>query len=190
MRHAAVLAAALLLVAATSLGAVAQDAPAPGQRVRVLAPAYGVTSPTVATLWEISGDTLVLDLARGSAGSRPGIEMRLPAASVVSLEVSRGARNRAATATRGVVGGVVIGYAASRLHRRFSVGCGNSCGLNGKNAPRYDESTTPKIIGAGGLIGLVVGVVIPGEVWEPTGGMRLSLNDAPRGAALRLSLRF
>lgn len=192
MRQPAILAAALLLAAATATApaAHAQDAPEPGQRVRVLAPQHGVTSPIVATLREVAGDTLVLDLSRETGDGLPGIEMRLPASSVLSLEVSRGARNRAVTGATGLVGGLATGYAASRLHRRFSIGCGTSCGLTGKKALPYDDSLTPKIIGAGGLIGLVVGVVLPGESWERAGRVRLSVDEAPRGGALGLSLRF
>lgn len=159
------LAAVLVLHAPIALAQ--EDEPRPSQRVRVLAPGEGWISPTPATVVEADAETLLLDVG--------GVQVQVRRVAITRLEVSDGKRNRVLWGAYGGALGAVLGYAAGRVHQNVAfrdsvrVECVPSaaCPRGYRYAPREpDPGHMAAITAAGGTIGAVVGVALPGERWR------------------------
>ncbi len=168
-----------LLAPGAGRGAAQQVLPAPGQRVRLKAPAAQVYLVD-GVLAVITPDTIVLLVARGRPGL-PGaaadtIRVAVARVQVKTLEVSRGqVSRRAAGAVVGAAAGAIIGGMIGSASYRdpcanqtgFGGGmCGAVAGLTGNT--RGMATAGGALIGAlgGGLAGLLVGSGLSGERWE------------------------
>ncbi|MBW3572203.1 MAG: hypothetical protein KY467_13970 [Gemmatimonadetes bacterium] len=184
------LAAAAALLALHPVAALAQeDEPRPSQRVRVLAPGEGWISPTPATVVEADAETLLLDVG--------GVQMQVRRVTITRLEVSDGKRNRVLWGAYGGALGAVLGYAAGRVHQNIAfrdsvrVECVPSaeCPRGFRYAPRKpDPRHMTAITAAGGTIGAVVGVALPGERWRDISLRSALLPAEPRRGRLALAV--
>ena len=150
----------------------------PGAKVRIYAPSAGVErfQGTVIT----TGDTI--DIARGDA------RVRVPAAAVTRLELSRG-RSRLAGAGRGALWGGGIGLvlgAVTTGQREEYTECADSDVFN--ECEPMPTGTWIALNTVGGAIwGTLIGAIVGRERWDtvPVGGTRTSMTIrpwvAPRG---------
>ena len=169
----------LACVAAPVGGLAAQDnvsAPA-GTRVRVTGSEVRAR-PVTGTVVGWHADTLVLLLQEG------GESLRVPAAALARLEVSRGRRSNAGRGARlGLLGGAVVG---AGLGAAFADAQVVSNGTMVALAAGFG-SVTGMLLGAG------IGAAIHSERWEDVPLPDVALVLAPPGAGgltLRISVSF
>jgi hypothetical protein len=165
--------AGLALMVATAVPAGAQVMLQPGAKVRITAPTAGVQrfqGTIIAT-----GDTL--DVARGDA------RIRVPAAAVTRLELSRG-KSRLAGAGRGALwgAGIGLGIGAITMSRRDEyAGCDD--GALFVDCDPYSSGEWLAINAGGGAIwGVLIGAIVGKERWDTVpvpGATRTSMTVRP-----------
>jgi hypothetical protein len=155
----------------SSLLAQDQQAVAPGDRIRVTAPAISADR-LVGTLTGMRDDTYSM-VVEGRDGS-----LAVPIASLTRLEVSRG---RKSLVTWGAVVGVLVGGTLS-----FAL-------INSSEASDARITSAVLFAGLGGLAGALGGSYIRYDDWEtvPLGQLRVGLTpEAGDGIALSISIRL
>lgn len=140
----------------------------PEQRVRIVAPAAGLTQPTVGTVVEMRGDTALLQMAAS--------QLAVPVADIISVEWSRGTSRLGGALLGGVIG-AGLGYVASNA--RAEVARSNNRDLS--------DSRRLLFAGAGAAAGLFLGGLIGEERW---GRVPLYAGAAPGGSGGELALRL
>jgi hypothetical protein len=175
------LVAALVLAAPPTLAAQQESLLAPGERIRVSAPALGIEQ-LVCTVSAFSPDSVVVE-DRGTL-------LALPLVSVTKLEVYRGQRSQAG---KGAVTGLLVGGGAGALFGLIAVGASEA----GDWGAGYVLGGALICAGLGGGVGALIGAGVGQrrlvERWEPVllypSQGRLPPPAGPR-LAIGLSLRF
>ena len=150
----------------------------PEQEVRIQAPQSGLRRLTHATVMSVSADTVVVQTAVRDTvrDARVLGQHAVPVAHLRRLEVQAGHRNRAGGVARGAAIGTGVGVLGALLHKRFSkrmfdyVECepfAAECPFPPERRLHpYDDRKSAGIVGAGAVIGMVVGGLKPGRRWE------------------------
>lgn len=156
----------------------------PGERVRVVAPAAGVSDPIAGTVVELRRDTLTMQL--GSRTRPTAVQVSIPVTAVTRLERSAGARNRVANGVLGVVAGTGLGAVAGQLHYRMQSYQVTEVGEEREGR----ESLRTELTVAGAVIGTVVGVLLPGERWRRVPVLGSLTAGGSGGTGTRLGFRI
>lgn len=173
--------ALLALLPAAFAPASAQTAVSvrPDQEVRIQAPQSGLHRVTIATVMSVSADTVVVQTAVRDTvrDARVLRQFAVPVAHLWRLEVEAGRRNPTGGMVRGVLIGAGVGVVGALAHKRFSarpvegVPCDEMIPTECPFPPEsrllpYDHAKSAAIIGAGAVIGVVVGALKPGRRWQ------------------------
>ncbi|HEX2078257.1 MAG TPA: hypothetical protein VHG08_11130 [Longimicrobium sp.] len=160
-----VLAGALLAAPAGAQNAVDLR---PEQRVRIVAPAAGITQPTVGTVVEMRGDTALLQMTAS--------QVAVPVADITSIEWSRGTSRLGGALIGGVIGGGV-GYVAAGARTEVAR----------SNRRELGSDTRLLFAGAGAAAGVFLGSLIGEERWRR---VPVYAGAAPGGSGGELALRL
>jgi hypothetical protein len=197
---AAVLPAAVAPVAAQTALSVR-----PEQEVRIQAPESGIRRVTIATVMSVSVDTVVVQTAMRDTvrDGRVLGQYAVPVAHLRRLDVLAGRRNPAGGAARGAVIGAGAGVLGALFHKRFSnrpfeyVECdefSTDCPFPPERQLHpYDHTKSAVIVGAGAVIGMVVGGLKPGRRWQsvlPRPADALAGPAAGGGVQIGAALKF
>jgi hypothetical protein len=152
----------------------------PEQEVRIQGPRSGLGRLTHGTVMSVSGDSIVVQTAVRDTvrGGRVLGQYAVPLADVWRLEVLAGHSNRTAGMAKGGLIGAGAGVLGVMVQKRFStrpyvdVPCDS--GLPPEQCPfppevrlaPYDNGRAAAIVGAGALLGIVVGALKPGRAWR------------------------
>lgn len=161
---------------AAPLPSLAQEAPEPGVRIRVVA--QGGDHTVEGRLVSLTGTSLVYELAEGE---RVQVDRR----DVESLEAVRLRRHTGAGLVAGVlVGGLIFGIVAASTHGEPS--CTDWFCVNPFS--RGDVALAGSLVGAlgGGLLGAVIGHATTSESWEPVVAPRPAAGPGSVGLAVRV----
>lgn len=202
----AVFALVALACAQHSPAAAQQDAPVRAEQVvRVHAPAAGLRRPTIGTVVDVRGDTVMLQVAQPDPirGGSMLQQRAVPLRDVYRMEVAAGSASRARGSVLGAAIGTGAGLAATALHMRFSarrrvdVPCEDTtpipeCPLIPKT--RFVEYPRERIVGitlAGTVLGTAAGAVFSGRRWRHVYPVAPAAGSAPGGGMeLGAALRF
>lgn len=187
-----------MLLRTAFLAAVVFAVPAAGQivnlqveqRVRIVAPAVGLTTPTQGVVVSIQRDTAVLRISQS--------QIQVPLAAISRIEHSRGKRRAVVAAVGGVLGagaGYFVARAREgepeRVTRREPCETSLECplGFQFVFVTRYPRDEYPATIGAAAALGVAFGAVIGSEGWKR---VPLYAGAAPggRNGELGLQLQF
>lgn len=158
------------------------------QRVRLVAPAAGLTAPTPATVVGFRGDSVLLQLSAA--------QVQVPMAAISRIERSRG-RARLATAIVGAVVGAGVGYGVGRAADRragtdmvrepceFSVECPSEFRM--VEVDRFPPEDRVPYAAGGLLAGVGIGAYLGIERWEKV-PLYATLSPS-RGGELSIRLR-
>lgn len=138
-------------------------------RVRVAAPAAGITELIGATLVQVRGDSLVVEIA--------GIQKTMALADVTRLQRSEGVQSRVMYAAVGALAGGLAGYGAGLARREFSIS---------------GEDKRPVFTATGALVGALLGARFLEGRWRHVPGYAAVVPARSGGEALALGveLRF
>ncbi|HEX2208893.1 MAG TPA: hypothetical protein VHG93_14535 [Longimicrobium sp.] len=177
----------------------------PEQEVRIQAPGAGLRRLTIVTVMEVKADTLVVQTAV-PVRLRSGRELRqhaVPLAQVRRLDVLAGTRNRAGGMAKGAVIGAGAGVLGALFHKSFSrreivyEECPPEdleCFFEpDRSLSPYDHTQSAVIVGAGAVLGMVVGGIKPGRSWRSALPLPVEAAVGPaQGGGVRLegTIRF
>ena len=138
-------------------------------RVRLAAPAAGITQLIGATVVQVRGDSMVVEIA--------GIQKTVAVADVTRLQRTEGVQNRVVHAAVGALAGGLVGYGAGAARREFSVS---------------GEDKRPVLTITGALVGAVLGARFLEGRWRDVPGYAAVVPARGGGEALALGveLRF
>jgi len=164
--------AVVLFVPPSSLAA--QAPVEPEQEVRVLAPSVGLGRPTIGTVLDTRGDTLVIQTTGYDPASpdRMMTQRDVPLADVWSLEVPTGSRARVRGILVGGLAGTALGLAAALVDRELSIKAGEEdrCTVDDFSCvdpfSTYPGSRSVAITLSGTAVGLAAGALWPGRRWR------------------------
>ncbi|HEX2076648.1 MAG TPA: hypothetical protein VHG08_03035 [Longimicrobium sp.] len=158
------------------------------QRVRIVAPTVGLTSPTAAVVVGIERDTAVLQIAQS--------QLQVPLAAISRIEHSRGTR-RVGTAAVGALLGAGAGYLVASSRERVArtdtlkEPCETSLecplGFQFVFVKRYGSRDYALTMGSAALLGVAIGAYFGSERWER---VPLYAGAAPDGRNGELGFRL
>jgi hypothetical protein len=178
----------------------------PEQEVRIQAPESGLPGLTIATVMSVSADSIVVQTAVPDPvrGGRVLGQYAVPVAHLRRLEVLSGRGDPKGGMARGAVIGTGAGVFVLLFHKQFSrrkeneVPCNDvppgSCPFPPEyQLEEYADGQAAAIIGAGTVIGVVMGAIKPGRTWQSVLPRRVEAAAGPaQGGGVRLegTIRF
>ncbi|HEX6371057.1 MAG TPA: hypothetical protein VF006_19220 [Longimicrobium sp.] len=152
----------------------------PEQEVRIQAPASGLRRLTIGTVMSVSADTVVVQTAVRDTvrGGRVLGQHAVPVAHLWRLEVLSGRGDPARGMAKGALVGAGAGVLGALFHKSFSRRESRFAPCDPALPPEqcplvpevrldpYDHTRSAVIVGAGAVIGVVVGALKPGRTWR------------------------
>jgi hypothetical protein len=151
----------------------------PEQEVRIQAPESGLPGLTIATVMSVSADSIVVQTAVPDPvrGGRVLGQYAVPVAHLRRLEVLSGRGDSSRGMARGAVYGTGAGVFVLLFHKQFSrrKHIEVPCERSPEDCPffptewrleKYPSGQAAAIVGAGTVIGIVMGAIKPGRTWQ------------------------
>ncbi len=179
----------------------------PEQQVRIQAPRSGLPRLTHGRVMSVGADSIVVQTAVRDTvhGGRVLGQYAVPLADVWRLEVLAGRRSPAGGMAKGALVGTGAGMLAVMVHKRFSTRPYEDVPCDPALPPQqcpfppetrlvpYDNGRAAAIVGAGAVLGMVVGALEPGRTWRAVLPRAIDAEAGPaRGGGVRVegTIRF